>query len=54
MWRFVAGTYINFVDAFTQNNTYEITVVPVPEPTATLGLLAFGVCMVISRQKRCF
>ena len=35
-----------------QDITYEISVVPVPEPTAILGLLGLGVCLGISRRKQ--
>jgi hypothetical protein len=40
------------LDPFPQNNTYEISVVSVPEPTAIVGLLALGLCMGISRRKQ--
>lgn len=45
------GGTISALD-FRQNNTYEISVVPVPEPTAIVGLLGLGVCMGISRRKQ--
>ncbi|HAJ63793.1 MAG TPA: hypothetical protein DCP31_34970 [Cyanobacteria bacterium UBA8543] len=39
---------------FKQDITYEISVVPVPEPTAIVGLLGLGVCMGIYRRKKRF
>ena len=46
------GSLTFFGQSFPQDNTYEISVVPVPEPTAILGLLGLGVCMGISRRKQ--
>jgi hypothetical protein len=40
------------LDPFPQDNTYEISVVSVPEPTAIVGLLGLGLCMGISRRKQ--
>ncbi|MBD1930103.1 PEP-CTERM sorting domain-containing protein [Trichocoleus sp. FACHB-90] len=45
------GGTISALD-FRQNNTYEISVVPVPEPTAIIGLLGLGLFMGISRRKQ--
>ena len=45
------GGTISALD-FQQNNTYEISVVSVPEPTAIVGLLGLGLCMGISRRKQ--
>ncbi len=46
------GSLTFFGQSFPQNNTYEISVVSVPEPTAIVGLLGLGLCMGISRRKK--
>ncbi|HAZ46251.1 MAG TPA: hypothetical protein DDW76_18995 [Cyanobacteria bacterium UBA11369] len=46
------GSLTFFGQSFPQNNTYEISVVSVPEPTVIVGLLGLGVCMGISRRKQ--
>ncbi len=49
------GGSLNFFDqSFPQDNTYEINVVSVPEPTAIFGLVGLGVGMGISRRKKRF
>lgn len=46
------GSLTFFGQSFSQDNTYEISVVSVPEPTAIVGLLGLGLCMGISRRKQ--